>query len=211
VVRLEDVALGCAVSLLVGLAVWPRGVAGVVADDLADSFSLGASFLREGVDWSCGLRDAPPELSSATTTAAVRLDDGLRAFLAEQGSKRLAKQQLWRLVGGSLRLRLTAFAIASLPPDPEAVAGARIALDRRTAAISAWYERLAQLLGSPHGRPPVSLPPLVLEPDTVVHEEAGSRYGVWLCEHLDHLADHLEELIAPAGRVAELRRAPWWR
>jgi uncharacterized membrane protein YccC len=211
VVRLEDVALGCAVSLLVGLAVWPRGVAGVVADDLADAFSLGASFLREGVDWSCGLRDAPPELSSATTTAAVRLDDGLRAFLAEQGSKRLAKQQLWRLVGGSLRLRLTAFAIASLPPDPEAVAAARTALDRRTTAISAWYEGLAELLGPPHGRPPVSLQPLVLEPDTVVREEVGSRYGVWLCEHLDHLAEHLDELIAPARRVAELRRAPWWR
>jgi hypothetical protein len=34
---------------------------------------------------------------------------------------------------------------------------------------------------------------------------------VWLCEHLDHLAEHLAELIGPATRVAELRRAPWWR
>jgi hypothetical protein len=32
-----------------------------------------------------------------------------------------------------------------------------------------------------------------------------------LCEHLDHLAEHLGELIAPAHRIAELRRAPWWR
>ncbi len=211
IVRVEDVALGCAVSLLVGLAVWPRGVAGVVGDDLADSFSVGASFLREGVNWSAGMRDGPPDLASAATTAAVRLDEGLRAFLAEQGSKRLEKGQLWKLVGGSQRLRLTAYAVASLPSDPEAVAAAGAALDRRTAAITAWYEQLAGLLGPPRNRPPGELAPLVLGADTVVHEETGSRYAVWLCEHLDHLAEHLEELIAPAGRVAELRRVPWWR
>jgi hypothetical protein len=211
IVRLEDVALGCAVSLLVGLAVWPRGVAAVVGDDLAESFSLGASFLREGVNWSAGMRDGPPDLVSAATTASVRLDEGLRAFLAEQGSKRLEKGQLWKLVGGSQRLRLTAYAVASLPSDPEAVAAAGAALDRRTAAITAWYEQLAGLLGPARSRPPGELAPLVLGADTVVHEESGSRYAVWLCEHLDHLAEHLDELIVPAGRVAELRRVPWWR
>ena len=211
IVRLEDVALGCAVSLLVGLAVWPRGVAAVVGDDLADSFSVGASFLREGVNWSAGMRDGPPDLASAATTASVRLDEGLRAFLAEQGSKRLEKGQLWKLVGGSQRLRLTAYAVASLPSDPEAVAAAGAALDRRTAAITAWYEELAGLLGPARSRPPGELAPLVLGADTVVHEETGSRYAVWLCEHLDHLAEHLDELIVPAGRVAELRRIPWWR
>jgi hypothetical protein len=211
IVRIEDVALGCAVSLLVGLMVWPRGVAAVVGDDLADSFSIGASFLREGVDWSSGMRDGPPDLAADATTAAVRLDEALRAFLAEQGSKRIEKRQLWRLVGGSLRLRLTAYAIASLPADPKEVAAARTALDRRAAAITAWYEHLAMLLGPPRARPPGELAPLVLAPDTVVHEGAGSRYAVWLCEHLDHLAEHLDELIAPAGRVAELRRDPWWR
>ena len=36
--------------------------------------------------------------------AGIRLEEGLRGFLAEQGSKRIAKQDLWRLVGGSLRL-----------------------------------------------------------------------------------------------------------
>jgi hypothetical protein len=34
---------------------------------------------------------------------------------------------------------------------------------------------------------------------------------VWLCEHLDHLAEHLGELLQPAQRIVELRRAPWWR
>ena len=211
IVRIEDVALGCAVSLLVGLALWPRGVAAVVGDDLADAFRVGASFLREGVDWSTGLRDAPPDLGGAASTSAVRLQDALRAFLAEQGTKRIEKRELWRLVGGSLRLRLTAFAIATLPPEPQELETVRAPLDRRTAAITAWYERLAGLLEPPRGAARAPLAPLALGPDTVVGEETGSRYGVWLCEHLDHLAEHLEELIAPANEVAALRRRPWWR
>lgn len=57
----------------------------------------------------------------------------------------------------------------------------------------------------------VALTPPTLGPDTIVGIESGSHYGVWLCEHLDHLAEHLDELIQPAFRIAELRRAPWWR
>ena len=37
VVRIEDVAIGCAVSFAVGILFWPRGVASVVGDDLADA------------------------------------------------------------------------------------------------------------------------------------------------------------------------------
>jgi uncharacterized membrane protein YccC len=211
IVRVEDVALGCAVSLLVGIALWPRGVGGVVADDLADAFRVGASFLREGVDWSSGFRDAPPDLGRAAATTAVRLEDGLRALLAEQGTKKLEKQELWRLVGGSLRLRLTAFAIATLPPDEQDLEPVRAPLDRRTAAITAFYEHLARLLSTARGAAVAPLEPLALGPDTVVSEDSGSRYAVWLCEHLDHLAEHMDELIAPASRVAELRSEPWWR
>ena len=211
IVRVEDVALGCAVSVLVGVLVWPRGVASVVADDLADCFRAGASFLREGIDWTVGLRDAVPEEGSTATTAALRLDDALRAFLAEQGTKRLAKQELWRLVGGTLRLRLTADALATLPPEPESVASARGALDRRAAAITGFYERLAGLLGPPRGDEPPAVELPRLGEDTVVHEGQGSRYTVWLCEHLDHLAEHLAELVTPAEHVAQLRRVPWWR
>ena len=211
IVRVEDVAIGCAVSVLVGAMLWPRGVSGVVASDLSDAFRVGASYLRQGVDWTAGMRDSAPDLAPATFTTATRLEDALRAFLAEQGGKRLEQSQLWRLVAGTMRLRLTAFAVSSLPPDPDQPAAVRDPLDRRAAAIAGWYERLAQLLDPPHRASPEPLLPLQLGADTVVSPQDGSRYGVWLCEHLDHLVEHLSELIAPATRVAELRRAPWWR
>jgi hypothetical protein len=40
---------------------------------------------------------------------------------------------------------------------------------------------------------------------------AVSRETIWLAEHLDHLAEHLEDLVAPATHVAAIRRRPWWR
>jgi hypothetical protein len=39
----------------------------------------------------------------------------------------------------------------------------------------------------------------------------SSNYAVWLGEHLDHLAEHLDELMQPAARLARLRRIPWWQ
>jgi hypothetical protein len=211
ILRVEDVAIGCVVSLLVGVMFWPRGAAALVGDDLADAFRAGASFLTEAVRWSCGLSEQPPGGAGATLTAALRLEDALRGFLAEQGAKRIQRQQLWRLVGATIRLRLTATAVSQLPPDPAAVTGAGAALERRVLALEAWLSQLAAQLERPHGDPPAALSPLLLEADTLVHASTGSRYGVWLCEHLDHLAEHLDELIAPAARLGQLRRSPWWR
>ena len=105
VVRIEDVALGCAVSVVVGAPLWPRGVAGVVGDDLADAFRRGGSYLSESMDWILGRSPARPTSGLATVSAAIRLDDSLRGLLAEQGTKHIPKEHLWRLVGATMRLR----------------------------------------------------------------------------------------------------------
>ena len=210
VVRIEDVALGCAVSILVGALFWPRGVTSLVGDDLADAFRSGASYLEQAVEWACGSRAAEPDGVMAATTAASRLDDALRGFLAEQGSKRIEMPELWRLVGGSLRLRLTAHSIADLPRDATGMGAARDVLGPRTLALAAWYEQLAELVGRPHQPTVVALEVPTFDPAETL-EDSGSHYGIWLGEHLDHLSEHLCELVGPAARVAEVRRRPWWR
>jgi uncharacterized membrane protein YccC len=211
VLRIEDVALGCGVSIAVGLLFWPRGVGSVVGDNLADAFRSGADYLHQAVDFGGGWRAAAPDAADAAATAALRLDDALRAFIAEQGAKHVAKQELWRLVGGSMRLRLTADAVARMPPDRGAPAAAREALRRRTSTLTAWYERLAELLGRRELRAVRALEAPTFAPADVVHASSGWRYGVWLCEHLDHLSEHLAELVGPAQHLAEIRRRPWWR
>jgi hypothetical protein len=211
VVRIEDVALGCAVSVVIGTLFWPRGVASVVGDDLADAFRTGAAYLTEAVQWAVGARGDEPDNADAAGTAGVRLDEALRGFLSEQGTKHVAKQDLWRLVGGSLRLRLTAHAVAEMPGDATGRDAARAVLERRTATLTSWYEELAEQVGKPDHRAVSELEPPSLAAAGTVDSSTGSYYGVWLCEHLDHLSEHLGELVGPAAAVAKIRNRPWWR
>jgi uncharacterized membrane protein YccC len=211
VLRIEDVALGCGISILAGILFWPRGLAVLVGDDLADAYRSGASYLAQAVEWASGAPAPQPDGAVAATTTALRLDDALRAFLAEQGTKQIDKPGLWRLVGGSMRLRLTAHLVADLPREDTASRATREELTRRADTLAEWFERLADLLGRSRRAPVATLEPPTLAP--VDHTAASSRshYGIWLCEHLDHLSEDLGELVPPAMRLAEIRRRPWWR
>jgi uncharacterized membrane protein YccC len=116
--RVEDVAIGCAVSVAVGVLFWPRGAAALVGDDLADAFRRGAQYLTQAIDWALSEVSVPPAAASAAVTAGLRLDDALRGFLAEQGTKRASKEDLWMLVTSTQRLRLTAHSLAGLREVP---------------------------------------------------------------------------------------------
>jgi len=154
--RIEDVAIGCLVSLVVGVLFWPRGASSVVGDDLADAFRRGAAYLTQAVDWALGTRADAPDAGAAAVTAGIRLDEALRGFLAEQGAKRVSKEELWMLVMASMRLRLTAYSLAGMQ-EPEHVrqhkhrgmAYARTALAHATADLTGFYEGIAALVGRP--------------------------------------------------------------
>src|SRR5712691_5955488 len=167
--RIEDVALGCLVSLVVGVLFWPRGAASVVGDDLADAFRRGGAYLTQAVDWALGTRHDPPDAGVAAVTAGIRLDEALRGFLAEQGAKRVSKEELWMLVMASMRLRLTAYSLAGMQAPEHlrqhkhrGTAYARTALTHATADLTGFYERVAVLVGRPVAHQvllPVSVPP----------------------------------------------------
>jgi hypothetical protein len=113
-------------------------------------------------------------------------------------------------VGGTLRLRLTAHEIASQPPIGQDAGSARVELGRRADLLTAWYEQLAGHLGRPRGQAAVDLEAPSFGRDKL--ERASPLHqAVWLNEHLDHLTEHLNELVAPAVHLAEVRRRPWWR
>jgi hypothetical protein len=153
--RIEDVAIGCLVSLAVGVLFWPRGAAGIAGDDLADAFRRGAAYLTQAVDWALGTRHEPPDAGAAAVTAGIRLDEALRGFLAEQGAKRVSKEELWMLVMATMRLRLTAYSLAGLQAPEHmrhkhrGTAYARTALAQAAADLATFYERIATLVGRP--------------------------------------------------------------
>jgi Fusaric acid resistance protein-like len=224
--RVEDVAIGCAVSLVVGLLFWPRGASSVVGDNLAVAFRSGSGYLGDAVSWALGDRQHRPERAAAAIAAGNRLDDAVRGYLTEQGSKRLTKTDLWTLVMATLRLRLTAHSMASLPGRAAPHGGdtaLHAALGRQSAGLSAWYEQLAGLLARPAGGTPepVLPPPPASGIATVFPQADGEPQpggspayqpdALWVGQHLDHLGMHLTDVAGPAARLAQLRRRPWWR
>jgi uncharacterized membrane protein YccC len=233
-VRIQDVAIGCAVSLVVGALFWPRGAGAVVGDDLADAFRRGAAYLTQAVDWALGLRPQAPDTAVAAVAAEIRLDDALRGYLAEQGTKRMPKEDLWSLVMATMRLRLTAHSLAGLrghgPPHEAAARDGRdsragptdpvkAALTRQAAELADFYERVAVEVGPPRRDEPapVDTPEFddVDQPGATESGRAGEAHfhprAVWVREHLRHLGAHAQAITAPAERVAEQRRVPWWR
>ena len=182
----------------------------LVGDDLADAFRSGATYLREAIDWVCGRRTDAPQAGGVSFVAARRLDDALRGFLAEQGTKHIEKEDLWRLVGGTLRLRLTAHAIAGLPQGWAAHNGQPVETVMRQAdELCSWYQELAGRVDTPR---PGAQPRLAL-PSLACDEPMPGRYRrtIWLEQYISQLVDHLEILIDPAAHVAEIRSRPWWR
>jgi uncharacterized membrane protein YccC len=214
VFRIEDVAIGCAVSVAVGVLFWPRGAAAVVGDDIADAFRRGSDYLRQAVEWALDRSRPQAAVAVAASIAGSRIDDALRAFLAEQGAKRVSKQELWRLVGATQRLRLTAHSLTGLAvPDADRAPG-RAQLGTATDELASWYEHVAAHVGRPSRNGRVELldaPDFgdVEELDTAAEHRCVSV--LWVAEHLRHLADHAPELVEPANHVAEQRRTSWWR
>jgi uncharacterized membrane protein YccC len=116
-IRVQDVAIGCAISVVVGLVCWPRGASGTFGQALGDALSAGSSYLLAAVEVTTGvaadrnLHDA----HLAALTADRRLDDAFRLFLTERSVQRVGLDVANRLVAGATRIRLAAFSLATLP------------------------------------------------------------------------------------------------
>ena len=158
VVRVEDVLLGCGVSLVVSLILWPRGAAAQLATAIGDAYALAGQYLSEAVDFAsacCGSRGAPPvpptHHADRANAAARRLDDAFRTYLAERGAKPAPLSDITNLLIGSAVLRLTADAVLALwhrSPlhAPVATTQARSELVAKASRVRSWYDELAQSL-----------------------------------------------------------------
>src|SRR6202035_6040488 len=129
-VRIEDVAIGISVSLVVGVLFWPRGAAPALRQALARAYADGAGYLASTVRFGMSRGDpstpAPPALAGDAARAAAssrRLDDAFRTFLAERGAKRFPLADVAGLVTGVAGLRLEADAVLDLWRGDDGPAG----------------------------------------------------------------------------------------
>jgi hypothetical protein len=222
--RVEDIAIGCGVSLAVGLLFWPRGAAAALRRALADAYVDSADYLASAVDFGmrrCDFSTAsaagPTEDAVRDAAAARRLDDTFRSYLAERGAKPVPLAQMTSLVGGVGGIRLAADAVLDLWQGEDGSAGgdraaARGELLRSSEAVKRWYEQLAtSLLDGSRPREP-------LGHDTAadgrlvdaVRRDLGGEDGrasatavrmIWTGDHLDAVR-RLQRIIVEPARAA---------
>ncbi|MET0326489.1 MAG: FUSC family protein [Ilumatobacteraceae bacterium] len=117
-VRIEDIAIGCAVSLVVGVLLWPRGAAAAVGAAMAAARRTGAVYFGRSVEVvTQGGAVGAAQLDDVLDAARV-LDDAMRQFQVEVGGDRRRLDGLARAADGAARLRLAGDAVSSMGPGP---------------------------------------------------------------------------------------------
>jgi uncharacterized membrane protein YccC len=138
-VRVEDVALGCAVSVAVGLLLWPRGASTALGGALRDAYAASAGYLTAAVARfsAPGLDPGGIERDGQVALAAdARLDDAYRQYLSERGAKAIGLRTATHLRTGAARLRLEAHSLATMPAQPLDLAAAPAAAGSAAAEVT---------------------------------------------------------------------------
>ncbi|MCU1526368.1 MAG: hypothetical protein JWP75_131 [Frondihabitans sp.] len=165
-VRIEDISLGCAVSVVVGLLLWPRGAGRQFRSSLSAAFRASSDYLTATLDYAVARCDSsapsapdPAPQAGVARDAARRLDDAFRQFIAERGTKPVALSEISGLVLTAASIRRTADAICDLWQGHHDVGRNRrqgrqdiLALG---SGITDWYDDAAEALDAGE---PVSAP-----------------------------------------------------
>ncbi|MGH9091004.1 MAG: FUSC family protein, partial [Acidimicrobiales bacterium] len=164
--RIEDVAIGCSVSLAVCVLFWPRGAAPALGRALCDAYASGSDYLQRAVERTTSVVD---DVDTETARLAGegpyrRLDDAFRQYVAERGAKPVPPAVAAHLVTGAFRTRVAAYSLGTLPRRPvdavaaplPSVTAAGDALRQAAEGACRWYHAVGDVLA---GRS-VDVPPV---------------------------------------------------
>jgi hypothetical protein len=218
-VRIEDIAIGCGVSLLVGLLFWPRGAAAALGRALAEAYQESMRYLSDAVAYGVGRCDAggpptdpPREQAQQAAAATRRLDDTFRGYLTERGVKPLPMSEVTSLVTGVAGVRLAADAVLDLW-DGDARGGDRAAARHELLSaadrVAGWYGRFAHSMTQGEPVPDPLLANTVAAGRLVEavtrdlrgtdgHATATGVKVIWTGDHLDAVRRLQETLVEPA-------------
>jgi hypothetical protein len=225
-VRIEDVALGSGVSLLMGFLFWPRGATNELSRALGRAYITASSYLAHAVSHAVACCDPtapateyPRALGAEAAASARRLDDTFRGYLAERGAKKIPLAEVTALVTGVAGLRLAADAVLDLwtadgspPPGGRERAAAREELVASAGQLTAWYDRFAASLAGaadvpdPLGSDEIADGRLIDAVSADLQDGDGHANStgvrvIWTGDHLDAARRLQESLVGPA-RVA---------
>ncbi|MET1006240.1 MAG: FUSC family protein [Propionibacteriaceae bacterium] len=233
IIRIEDIALGCAVSLVVGLLFWPRGAGSALGVAVAEAYDASVHYLSSAVGYGvaqCHQRQGhtsgpgatrPVTEAAQAAAASRRLDDAFREYLAERGGKRLNLAEVTTLVTGVIAPRLAGDAVLDLwdrELGSESVdrTAAGTELVTTVAQIENWYAEFGRALTGVGQVPEPADRDFDIDArliaavrrDLADHDGLGTPTAVrmiWTGDHLDAVRRLQQTVVAPARVVARQR------
>ena len=222
VVRVEDVAIGFAISLGVGILFWPRGAGALLRRDLATAYARAIESVvataRHLIDGQG--EDEAARVERTADSALHRLDDAFRQYLAERSATPFDVEDVGALVGAAVRVRRTAHSLAGLGRMLDGNTRLRECgenLDRELHALQTWYVSFGYTVVNERPAPP----PHIRDTEgrnrllACVREAARGREKttvkaalvlLWASQHVDNLW-RLEEHVAERAGAARATSA----
>ncbi len=226
-VRIEDVAVGAAISVVVGLLLWPRGARRQLGRAMASFYRAVETYLDQAFDRVLGFerRGGLAAARSAAIQARARAGEAFEAFLNERAASPLDPQAAGFLLSAGSHAMLAADLLDVISGRggyqgdgcPDGARAVRAQVDRLDARLLHDADRLALGDLGPDASP-VALEPLRRAAiDCLARWRHDARAGrgamavvmasEWV-QNLSRLEDDLERPVATAVAAA---RKPWWQ
>jgi uncharacterized membrane protein YccC len=227
-VRIEDVAAGAAVSIVVGILLWPRGARQELARSVSGFYRATAAYLGPAFDRVLGLEAAGDleGIRRRAVRARDRADEGLKVLLSERGAKHMEPETATALVSAGNQGMLAADSLSVIAADlgyralgcPDGAAAIRTQVQSLLAQLTGLADRLEDHRSSSGDTEPVSAQALraaaigCLSRGGVEVEGGKAALAVVMArewaQNLARIETNLEQSV---GEAAVAMRTPWWR
>jgi len=226
-VRIEDLAVGAAISLLVGLVLWPQGARRELVRALGDAYRGIVAYLDQRFDRLLGFAPAgDPDLSrEAAVRARDRTDAAFETFLTERGGGSFDQETAAFLLSSANQANLAGDLLGviagAMGYSASDCAEGALEVREQVKALLGAYRGIADSLSlSPSAAPGAEMSSAVLRQAELGclrrwQSDAGAGRGAmavvmageW-AQSLAHLEADLEGAVSTAVEAA---RRPWWR
>lgn len=226
VTRVENIAIGCAVSVAVGLLFWPRGARTAFCQSLATLYRMSAEHLRRAFEYALAETDdavVPDDARDRAVSCRRQADDAFAQFVNERTARELPVETWALVLTAPTKVRLAADAVAFHAARDYQRRGCEEggnAVHDSVSVIADGFDRLADRLGGeatatlavPES-PALRAGVLACMTEHAPEGTAGMAPAfavVWMADWLrfvDHVLDTLE---APTRAIEEIVDRPWW-
>jgi uncharacterized membrane protein YccC len=227
VTRVENIAIGCAVSVAVGLLFWPRGARTAFCQSLATLYRVGADHLRTAFAFALAETDdgaLPDEARDQAVSCRRQADDAFAQFANERTAQQLPVETWALVLTATTKVRLAADAVvfhAARDYHRRGCEEGGDAIHDYVAAIADGFDRLADRLGGAQTALLAVPEPPALRTGVLACMEEHAPEGtggmepafavVWMADWLRFVDHVLESLEAPTQAIEEIVDRPWWR